>query len=247
MGLKINNMSKENIIKLIKKTDLSEEQQDKMYMILSDVYSETYTVKTKKVVTDDLKHETLYEKEAIEKMIFNLFRVGDMWVHIGCFVRFENDFSKEAKKFGFDLHKIYYGKSFAELKRTYARYGVLKENKKEVAIEIIKESDWKVTPEEQEDMINCEPISAVYTVKVKTSLFNEINLRMVQSRDLDTKQYILGIPTSYFSGYGKTLEKAMIMMESVITEYFTELKKMPIKKLRNELAKYDILKVNIYE
>ncbi|OFY87776.1 MAG: hypothetical protein A3F72_02740 [Bacteroidetes bacterium RIFCSPLOWO2_12_FULL_35_15] len=81
-------------------------------------------IKTSK--KNKLVKTTTVEKKKIEKMIHDLFRVCDCWVDIDCFVRFENDFCKAVKKHGFDLHQIYYGKSFAEMKRTYKRYDELK-------------------------------------------------------------------------------------------------------------------------
>lgn len=70
------------------------------------------------------------ENNKVKKMIYDLFRVCDCWVDISCFVRFENEFSQVTKKYGFDLHQIYFGKSFSEMKRTYKRYGELKRKHK---------------------------------------------------------------------------------------------------------------------
>jgi hypothetical protein len=66
-------------------------------------------------------------KGEIEKMIYDLFKVCDETVDIKSFVNFENEFSKVIKGYGFDLHQIYYGKSFEEMKKTYRRYDQLKE------------------------------------------------------------------------------------------------------------------------
>ena len=98
--------------------DLQRHPNQSITMIYSRKIMKTKTVKANNA-----------EQEKFKQMIFDLFRVGDCWVDIDCFVRFENEFSQVTKKYGFDLHQIYYGKSFAEMKRTYKRYDELKNMK----------------------------------------------------------------------------------------------------------------------
>lgn len=123
-------MEKQEVLDKIEKFDLTEEQLERIEEILSGKFPETYNYEVIEVIKENKKKETLYEKKAIEKLIYNIFRVCDSWVDIEVFVRFEDEFSKETRKFGFDLHKIYYGKSFAEMKKKYTRYNELKKTSK---------------------------------------------------------------------------------------------------------------------
>ena len=61
----------------------------------------------------------------IQKMIYELFRLCDGYVELKHFVQFEDEFSKVVKDGGYDLHQIYYGKSYDEMKAKYARYRIL--------------------------------------------------------------------------------------------------------------------------
>jgi hypothetical protein len=69
------------------------------------------------------------KKDKIEKMIHNLFRLCDETVGLSHFIEFEDSFSKVVNKAGYDLHKIYYGKPYQEMKEKYDRYRVLKTKK----------------------------------------------------------------------------------------------------------------------
>ncbi len=70
------------------------------------------------------------KKADIELMIKKLFETCDQYVWVEDCVQFEDQFSKVTKKFGFDLHQIYYGKSYKEMKATYIRYNVLHKDPK---------------------------------------------------------------------------------------------------------------------
>lgn len=69
------------------------------------------------------------KQDKIDKMIHDMFRLCDEYVGISVFIEFEDKFSKVAKKAGYDLHKIYYGKTYQEMKAKYNRYKVLKTKK----------------------------------------------------------------------------------------------------------------------
>jgi len=118
-------MEKQDILEKIEKFDLTDEQLERIEDVLSGKLSEKYTIETFNVMKSNQEKELLYEKKAVEKLIYNLFRVCDSWVYVDDFVRFEDDFSKETSKFDIDLHKIYYGKSYHEMKNKYARYNEL--------------------------------------------------------------------------------------------------------------------------
>lgn len=59
-------------------------------------------------------------------MVVKLFRLCDQYVHIDDFVVFEDKFSKITKKYKIDLHELYYGRPYKDMKKTYKRYDKLR-------------------------------------------------------------------------------------------------------------------------
>lgn len=82
--------------------------------------------------------EYLQERKEIEKMIYRLFRLCDKYVELKHSVEFEDECSKVVKKFGHDLHQIYYGKTYEEMKAKYSRYDILEPKKKKAGHAKIK-------------------------------------------------------------------------------------------------------------
>lgn len=74
-----------------------------------------HKMKPKKIKNKTLDIEPIYKKE-VEKMIYDLFRVCDRTVWLDDWSRFEKEFGEVTEKFGFDLYKIFYGKTTAEMK-----------------------------------------------------------------------------------------------------------------------------------
>lgn len=64
--------------------------------------------------------ELVYKKE-VEKMIYYLFRVCDETVWLNDWAVFEKKFGEITQKFGFDLYKIYHGKTLAEMQSQYKK------------------------------------------------------------------------------------------------------------------------------
>jgi len=73
-----------------------------------------------------------------ETMVWEIFRLCDEYVWIDDFVEFEDKFGRITKQSGIDLHKIYYGKSYSEMKKTYARYNELNKKNLQKKRETIK-------------------------------------------------------------------------------------------------------------
>lgn len=69
------------------------------------------------------------KKKELDEVVLKLFRLCDQYVDISKFVEFEDKFSKIVKKHKVDLHELYYGMSYKEMKKKYRRYDSLKKKK----------------------------------------------------------------------------------------------------------------------
>lgn len=69
------------------------------------------------------------KKKELDELVLKLFRLCDQYVDIKNFVEFEDKFSKIVKKQKVDLHELYYGMPYKEMKKQYRRYDSLKKKK----------------------------------------------------------------------------------------------------------------------